>query len=74
MYHLTLTREPRRLKLSNSAQVLQYGSGPSIDFLAKILGVDTQLFVINNFIFQLLNHDLIGPTEVHSVMSSIVPR
>jgi hypothetical protein len=52
-----LTREPRRLKLSNWAPILQYVSGLSLDFLVKILGVYNPLFVINDFIFQLLNCD-----------------
>jgi hypothetical protein len=40
-----LTKGPGRLKPSESAPVLQYGSGPSSDFLAKISGIDTPLFV-----------------------------
>jgi hypothetical protein len=40
--------EPGRLKPSDSAPVLQYGSGPSSDFLAKILPVDTLLFPCNS--------------------------
>jgi hypothetical protein len=40
-----LRRGPDRLKPSDSAPVLQYGGGPSSDFLAKILGVDTPLFL-----------------------------
>jgi hypothetical protein len=43
----SLTRGPGQLKPSNLAPVLQYGSGPSSDFLAKILGVDTPLFLCN---------------------------
>jgi hypothetical protein len=35
------------LLLSDLALVLQYVSGPSSDFLAKILGVDTPLFLCN---------------------------
>jgi hypothetical protein len=30
---------------SNAAPILQYDRGPSFDFLAKILGADTPLFV-----------------------------
>jgi hypothetical protein len=37
-----VAREPRRLKPSDLAPVLQYGRGPFADFLAKILRVDTQ--------------------------------
>jgi hypothetical protein len=39
-----LTREPRRLKPSDLAPILQCVSGPSPDLLVKILGVDTQKF------------------------------
>jgi hypothetical protein len=38
---LILKRGPSRLLPSDSAPILQYGNGPSSDFLAKILGVDT---------------------------------
>jgi hypothetical protein len=51
----TLTRGPGRLKHSDSAPVLQYGSGPSSDFLAKILGVDTALFLCNTLFYFLLS-------------------
>jgi hypothetical protein len=40
-----LARGPGQLKSSNLALVLQYGSGPSPNFLAKILGVITSLFL-----------------------------
>jgi hypothetical protein len=43
--HKCLTRGPGRLLPSDSAPVLQYGSGPSSGFLAKILGVDTPPFL-----------------------------
>jgi hypothetical protein len=36
-----------RLLPSDSAPVLQCGCGPSSDFLGKILGVDTPLFLCN---------------------------
>jgi hypothetical protein len=39
-----LMRELCRLIPSNSPLVFQYGSGPSPDFLAKILDVDTSPF------------------------------
>jgi hypothetical protein len=45
-----LTREPGRLLPSDLAPVLLCGGGPSSDFLAKILGVDTSLFVCNMFV------------------------
>jgi hypothetical protein len=45
--YIVLTRGPGRLKPSNSAPVLQYGSRPSYDFLAKIFVVDTPLFLFN---------------------------
>jgi hypothetical protein len=49
-----LRREPRRLKPSDLAMFLQYGSGPPYNFLAKTLGVDTPLFLFNTvFYFQL---------------------
>jgi hypothetical protein len=41
------TRGPGRFLPSDSAPFLQYGSGPSSDFLAKILGVDTTPFPWN---------------------------
>jgi hypothetical protein len=44
---IPLTRGPGRLKTSDSAPVLQCGSGPSSDFLAKILVADTPLFLCN---------------------------
>jgi hypothetical protein len=40
-----LTRAPGRLLPSDSGPVLQYVSGPSSGFLAKILGVDTPPFL-----------------------------
>jgi hypothetical protein len=40
-------RKSSRLLPSNSTPVLQYGSGSSSDFLAKILGVHTLLFLCN---------------------------
>jgi hypothetical protein len=36
---------PGPLKPSDTALVLQYDSGPSSDFLARMLGVDTPLFL-----------------------------
>jgi hypothetical protein len=42
-----LTRGPGQLKPSDSSPVLQYVSGPSSDFLAKILGVETLYFLCN---------------------------
>jgi hypothetical protein len=52
LHVITRSVEVIRLKSSDSAAVLQYGSGPLSDFLAKILGVDTPLFlVLHNFIF-----------------------
>jgi hypothetical protein len=41
-----LTRRPERLLLSELAPILKYGSGPSHDFLAKILRVlcNTQFY------------------------------
>jgi hypothetical protein len=50
----SLTRGPGRLLSSDLALVLQYDSGPPSDFLAKILGVDTPLFLCNTqFYFSL---------------------
>jgi hypothetical protein len=40
-----LTRGPGRLLPSDLAPILQYGSRPPSDFLAKILGVDTSPFL-----------------------------
>jgi hypothetical protein len=58
----TLTRGPGRLLTSDLALVLQYGSGTSSDFLAKILGVDTPLFLCNTkFYFSLSS--LLLPAE-----------
>jgi hypothetical protein len=37
----------RSTETLDSAPVLQYGSGPSSVFLAKILGVNTALFLFN---------------------------
>jgi hypothetical protein len=45
-----LTRGSGRLFPSDLALVLQYGSGPFPDILAKMLGVDTPLFLFA-FIF-----------------------
>jgi hypothetical protein len=42
-----LTRRPGRLWPSDMAPVLQYGSRPFSDFLAKILGVNTSAFACN---------------------------
>jgi hypothetical protein len=42
-----LTRGPGRLLPSDLAPILQYGSRPPSDFLAKILGVDTSQFLWN---------------------------
>jgi hypothetical protein len=44
---IILTGGPGRLKPSDSPPVLQYGSGPSPDILAKILCVDTLPFIFN---------------------------
>jgi hypothetical protein len=43
----TLTRGPGRLLPSDLAPILQYGSRPPYDSLAKILGVDTSPFLWN---------------------------
>jgi hypothetical protein len=43
----TLTRGSGRFIAPDSALVLQYGSGPSSDFLAKILDINTPLFLLN---------------------------
>lgn len=44
-------REPSRLLPADLALILQYGSGLSSDFLAKILSLISLLFfVIHNFI------------------------
>jgi hypothetical protein len=50
-----LTRGPGQLSPSDSAPVLQYGSGPS-DYQAKILGVDTALFLRNMQLYFSLLH------------------
>jgi hypothetical protein len=42
-----LTRGPGRLLPSDLAPILQYGSRPPSDFIAKILGVDTSPFLWN---------------------------
>lgn len=42
-----LTWGPGQFLPSDSTQVLWYGSGPCSGFLAKVLGVNTQLFVCN---------------------------
>jgi hypothetical protein len=48
------TRGHSQLLPSDLAPVLQYGSGPSSDFLAKILGVNTpHFFHITQFYFPL---------------------
>jgi hypothetical protein len=58
MLQNVLTREPHRLKLSDLALDLQYDSGPSPALLAKILRVDTLLFLCNTrFYFQFLSYD-----------------
>jgi hypothetical protein len=44
-------REPRRLKLSELALVVQCGSRPSPDLLVKILGVGNQLFLYNTWFY-----------------------
>jgi hypothetical protein len=44
-YRAALTRGPGRLLPSDSAPILQYGSGPSSDLLAKVLGADTPPFL-----------------------------
>jgi hypothetical protein len=44
---MALTRGPGRLLPSDLAPILQYGSRPPSDFLAKILGVDTSPFLWN---------------------------
>jgi hypothetical protein len=48
---LKLTVEPRGLRPSDSAPILQYGSAPSPDFLAKILCVDTELSLCNTRLY-----------------------
>jgi hypothetical protein len=57
----------------NSAAGLQEGSGPSADFLAKILSVDTPLFLYHTriyFIFSslLLNFVKAGPLTPSDVI------
>jgi hypothetical protein len=55
--NFNLTRGPGRLLPSDSAPILQNGSGPHSDFLAKILGVDTLPFLCKTqfyFSFSLL--------------------
>jgi hypothetical protein len=44
-----------------SVQLLQCGTGPSSDFQAKILGVDTPVFLCNTlFYFTLFQSDVVG--------------
>jgi hypothetical protein len=45
--NIPVRRGPRWLKPSGSTPVLQYDSGPSYDFMAKILYVNTPLFLFN---------------------------
>lgn len=67
-----LTREPHWLKLSASSLVLQHGSGPSSDFLFKILGVYTSPFSWkHNFIFQICQYEFI---LIIKVLTSRLPR
>jgi hypothetical protein len=54
-WYSTLTRGPGQLLPCDSDPVLQYGSGPSSDFLAKILGVDTPLFLWKTQFYFLLS-------------------
>jgi hypothetical protein len=55
------------------APILQHGSGPSPALLAKILGVNTQLFLCDIlFIFRFLHYDLISLTDAISIMSHAV--
>lgn len=50
----TAARGPWKLKPSDPAPVLPYGSGSSCNLLAKILGGDTPVST-NNFIFNFLH-------------------
>jgi hypothetical protein len=52
-YDRKLTKGPGQSLLSDLASFLQYGSGLSSDFLAKISGVDTPPFSWKTFYFPL---------------------
>jgi hypothetical protein len=47
VFVIAVTREPCRFKPSDSAHILQCGSRPFCDLLAKILVVSAQLFLCN---------------------------
>jgi hypothetical protein len=53
------TRGSSRLLCFGSARVLQCGSQPSSDFLAKMLGVDSPLFLHNTRFYFLLVHPFV---------------
>jgi hypothetical protein len=72
MQELSLTMKPGRLKPSDEAPDLQYGSGSSSEFLAKILGVDTRLLLCNNFTSHFLHCCFIIIIEVSALMLSAV--
>jgi hypothetical protein len=72
---MLLTTESHRLKSSDSAQNLQYDSGPSHDFLAKIFGVNTQqLFVIQNSIVQFLYSELTSAISTRAFMQLTIAQ
>jgi hypothetical protein len=69
----SVTRESGRLKPFDSSPVLQYGSGPSPEFLAKILSVNTLLFLCNTrFYFPLFHCCFISLKEVSALMLSAI--
>jgi hypothetical protein len=73
--HNELTRGPSRLVPSEIAPVLQYGSGPSSHFLAKILGVDSLLFLCNTqFYFPLSSQLLLSPAKEAYLEFTIVAQ
>jgi hypothetical protein len=54
--YIPLRREPRHLKPSDSAPIFEDCSGLSYDILAKILGVNSALFLLNaEFYFPLFS-------------------
>jgi hypothetical protein len=53
IFSLSLTSGPGRLKLSDSAPVLQYGTVSLYEFLAVILGIGTSLFLFNSQFYTL---------------------
>jgi hypothetical protein len=68
-----LTSGPGRLKSSNSAPVLQYGSGLSSDFLAKMWSTDTPLFLCNTqFYFPLPSLKVCKSLKVGLLMLSAI--